>query len=185
MTGSSSVQAAIKKVVVIGPESTGKSTLSRALAEKLETTWVKEYAREYVEQLDRPYQKEDLLAIAKGQIATEESQLLHARNGLLICDTDLYVIKVWSEHRYNDCHEYILHEIATRKYDHYLLCSIDLPWEYDPQREYPGITERKYFFDIYKDIVQQSGVSWTLISGNPEERLLKSIDAIKKTTQDK
>lgn len=168
--------------MITGPESTGKSTLSQALAEQLDTVWVAEYAREYIGKLDRPYQEEDLLKIAKGQIAAEEAQLLHARNGLLICDTDLYVIKVWSEHRYNNCHAYILEEIATRKYDHYLLCSIDLPWEYDPQREYPELAEREYFFNIYQDIVQQSGVPWTLISGNPEERLHKSIETIKKAT---
>ena len=179
MTGNSPT-AHIKKIVVTGPESTGKSTLSKALAEQLDTVWVAEYAREYIEKLDRPYQQEDLLKIAKGQVMSEETQLLHARNNLLICDTDLYVIKVWSEHRYNDCHDYILQEIAARKYDHYLLCSIDLPWEYDPQREYPEFAERKYFFDIYQDIIQQSGVPWTLISGNPEERLYKSIEAIKK-----
>lgn len=172
----------LKKIVVTGPESTGKSTLSKALAAHFGTVWVEEYARIYLEGLGRPYNQQDLLEIAKGQIAAEETLSSLARNSLLICDTDLYVIKVWSEHRFNNCHDYILQEIATRKYDHYLLCAIDLPWEYDPQREYPDFEERKYFFDIYQDIVQQSGVPWTLISGNMEERLGKSIHAIKTAT---
>jgi len=170
----------LRKIVVTGPESTGKSTLSKALAAHFDTVWVEEYAREYLEKISRPYNQSDLLTIAKGQIAAEDAGSLHARNNLLICDTDLQVIKVWSEHRFHDCHDYILQEIATRRYDHYLLCAIDLPWEYDPQREYPTLEERQYFFDIYQDIVQQSGTPWTLISGNMEERLHKSIEAIKK-----
>ena len=128
----------IKKIVVIGPESTGKSTLSEALATALHTVWVPEYAREYLEHLNRPYSETDLQAIARGQLL-KEGEVAPLVNKVLICDTDLYVIKVWSEHKYGRCHASILEEIARRKYDLYLLTGIDMPWSPDPLREHAGL----------------------------------------------
>lgn len=168
-----------KKIVVIGPESTGKSTLSKALAEELATAWVPEYARGYLEELDHDYIEEDLIVIAKGQLKLED-ELYEQALGFLICDTDLYVIKVWSEAKYGRCDDWILEEIAKRKYDLYLLTDIDMPWEDDPLREHPNPEERLYFFNIYKDIVASSGVPFEIVSGNPQERLKSSLDAIKK-----
>ena len=167
----------VKKVTVIGPESTGKSTLSEALAKELGTVWVPEYARGYMEQLQRPYTEDDLLAIAKGQAATED-KLAGQASGLLICDTDLYVLKVWSEHKYGRCNKWILEEIAQRKYDLYLLTYIDVIWEDDPLREHGGLEMRHYFYEVYKDIVQQSGVNWAEIRGNETGRLQHALHAI-------
>lgn len=168
----------IKKIVVIGPESTGKSTLSGALAEALDTVWVPEYARAYLEQLGRPYEQHDLLEIAKGQLQLED-ELLTKANRLLICDTDLNVIQVWSNARYGTCHRWITENIATRAYDLYLLTDIDTVWEDDPLRENPSPAERSYFYNIYRDIVQNSGRPWAGISGAPAERLKKALEAIK------
>ncbi|SFV28816.1 AAA family ATPase [Thermoflavifilum thermophilum] len=167
----------MKKIVVIGPESTGKSTLSEQLAAHLHTVWVPEYAREYLNQLNRPYEEADLLAIARGQIETED-RLFHQANRFLICDTDLYVIKVWSEHKYGNCHPWILHQIARRHYDLYILTYIDIPWTYDPQREHPQPEMREYFFRVYLDIVINSQVPWILVKGNPTERLQIALNAI-------
>src|SRR5690554_2291780 len=89
----------IKKVVVIGPESTGKSTLTSGLSKAFSEPWVPEYAREYLEKLAEKYQYEDLLQIAKGQIAGEEEKIKKAE-AILFCDTDLQVIKVWSDHKF-------------------------------------------------------------------------------------
>jgi NadR type nicotinamide-nucleotide adenylyltransferase len=166
------------KIVVIGPESTGKSSLSQALAESLKTVWVKEYAREYLEGIDHPYTEEDLLAIAKGQLASEQA-LLERANNYLICDTDLYVLKVWSEARYGRCHRQILEEIGSRPYHLYLLTYIDVPWTPDPQREHPAHRDREYFYHLYRDIVQQSGVPWIDIRGTEAERLDAALCAIK------
>lgn len=160
----------IKKIVVIGPESTGKSTLSEALAASLQTVWVPEYARAYLENLGRDYNEGDLLEIALGQIALEEERLKNA-NRFLFCDTDLYVLKVWSESKYHKCHSRILEEIARREYDLYLLAGIDTPWTDDPLREHPAPEERQYFYNIYRDIVQNSGVQWVDIKGDEKERL--------------
>lgn len=168
-----------KKIVVIGPESTGKSTLSKALAEELGTVWVPEYARGYLEELNRDYTEEDLIVIAKGQLKLED-ELYEQASGFLICDTDLYVIKVWSEAKYGKCDKWILEEIAEHKCDLYLLTDIDMPWEDDPLREHPNPEERLYFFNIYKDIVASSCIPFEIVSGNPLERLKSSLDAIKK-----
>jgi NadR type nicotinamide-nucleotide adenylyltransferase len=166
----------IKKIVVIGPESTGKSTLSAGLAAQLQTVWVPEYARAYLEQLGRPYAETDLLEIARGQLQAED-ELLQASN-LLICDTDLNVIKVWSEHKYGRCGDWILEQIAARTYDLYLLTDIDIEWQDDPLREHPQQEMRRYFFNVYKDIVQQSGLPWIVVSGAPEIRLQQALQAM-------
>ena len=169
----------IRKIVVIGPESTGKSTLSEALAKSLQTVWVQEYARTYLESLGREYTEDDLLIIAKNQLAAEDAALQQA-NGFIVCDTDLYVIKVWSEAKYGRCHPWILEQIAQRKYDLYLLTYIDIAWTDDPLREHPLPEERQYFYNIYHDIVIQSGVPWIDVRGTEQERLLAATNAVQK-----
>jgi len=172
----------MKKVVVIGPESTGKSTLSEKLAAHFNTVWTPEYARDYLDQLNRPYEEHDLLEIAAGQVALERRQAGNA-NKVLICDTDLYVIKVWSEHKYGHCDPRILNQVAQQHCDLYLLTYIDLPWEEDPQREYPDPAMRTYFYNIYKDIVIASGVNWVDIRGNYQEREALAIAAVEQLLQ--
>lgn len=167
----------MKKVVVIGPESTGKSTLSEKLAAHFNTVWTPEYAREYIDQLQRPYEEADLLQIAAGQVALEQ-QMASRANEVLICDTDLYVIKVWSEHKYGRCDPRILQQITRQQCDLYLLTYIDLPWEEDPQREYPAPEMRHYFYNIYREIVINSGVEWKDIRGSYEEREALAIAAV-------
>lgn len=167
------------KVVVIGPESTGKSTLSQQLAAHYQTVWVPEYARPYLEALSRPYEQSDLLSIAEGQLA-QEDQLAVAARQVLICDTDLHVIKVWSEHKYGNCDPAIQQAIRDRKYDLYLLTYIDIPWEEDPQREHPDPAMREYFYNIYRDLVMASGVPWVEIRGSFAERESLAIAAVNK-----
>ena len=169
---------AIKKIVIIGPESTGKSTLSSALAEALNTVWVPEYAREYLEKLNRPYEEKDLLTIARGQLASEDRLMLKAKD-YLFCDTDLHVIKVWSEHKYHRCHPEILEAISSRKYDFYLLTGIDIPWEYDPLREHAALEMREHFYNLYMQICKHTGVPYGAINGTAGERLQKALEQIK------
>jgi len=167
----------LKKVVIIGPESTGKSTLAENLAGYFGCLWVPEFAREYLEKLDRSYEYDDMVEIAKGQLGLEDELSLKSKE-LLVCDTDLNVIKVWSDHKYGKVHPWIENQIKTRKYDLYLLTDIDIPWQDDPQREHPGPAMRKYFFDLYFRILQESGVHFALVSGNEEERKQLSVDLI-------
>jgi len=169
----------MKKVVVIGPESTGKSTLCEQLAAYYKTSWVPEYAREYLLQHGTQYTYDDLLTIAKGQMALEESYTeKNADAPLLFVDTDQYVMKVWCEFVFAKCHPWILDQIAKRKYDLYLLCNVDLPWVKDELREYPDLESRQQLFNIYKSIMISQPVPWVEISGNNDERLHQAINAI-------
>ena len=182
----------IKKIVIIGPESTGKSTLCKQLAEHYNTTWVKEYAREYLLKNGNDYSYENLLDIAKGQVSSEQlaidswrltqrdEQRRTNNEQLLFIDTDMYVMKVWCEFVFEKCHHWILNRIAERKYDLYLLCNIDLPWVKDELREYPDLVSRQKLYCFYKDILVNQNVAWVDISGNYEERLEKGINAVHK-----
>ncbi|RAI98692.1 NadR type nicotinamide-nucleotide adenylyltransferase [Chitinophaga skermanii] len=165
----------MKKIVVIGGESTGKSTLSAQLAEHYGTVWVPEFARGYIDALNRLYEQHDLYTIAKGQLASED-ELAQQANNWLVCDTDLHVIKVWSEAKYGECDAKILELIANRQYDGYLLTYIDIPWSFDPQREHPEPEARAYFYNIYRDIVINSGLPWADIRGDYDERLRTAIN---------
>ena len=173
----------MKKIVIIGPESTGKSTLCEQLATHYKTEWVKEYAREYLLQQGTNYTFNDLLEVAKGQIAAEEltvSQLLtiNHQSSTLFFDTDMYVMKVWCEFVFEKCHHWILNKIVERKYDLYLLCNIDLPWVKDELREYPDLITREKLYHNYKDIMVNQNIQWVDISGNYNERLQKAIRAV-------
>jgi NadR type nicotinamide-nucleotide adenylyltransferase len=169
----------MKKVVVIGPESTGKSTLCEQLARYYNTSWVPEYAREHLLQHGTEYTYDDLLTIARGQVALEESYIDKAVNAkVLFIDTDQYVMKVWCEFVFGKCHTWILDQITKRKYDLYLLCNIDLPWVKDILREYPDLASRQQLYNIYKSILSNQSVPWTEISGNYDERFQKAIHAV-------
>jgi NadR type nicotinamide-nucleotide adenylyltransferase len=167
----------VKKVAVIGPECTGKSSLSEFLADHFKTDWVPEYARGYLDNLIRPYEQHDLLAIARGQMRIEDEWVRDAKD-LMICDTNLYVIKVWSEFKYGNCDEEILKHIAKRRYDLYLLTYIDLPWEEDPQREHPD--KREELYQIYLNEMKNQPVPFVEIKGERELRTKTAIEAIEK-----
>jgi NadR type nicotinamide-nucleotide adenylyltransferase len=164
-----------KKVVVIGPECTGKSELSRFLADHFKTVYVDEYARAYLNKLIRGYEQSDLTKIAHGQARMEE-EWVHDAQRVLICDTNALVIKIWSEFKYGTVDPDILKVIQERTYDLYLLTYIDIPWENDPQREHPD--KREHFWEIFKKEVEKTGVPFVTISGPREERRQKAIEAV-------
>jgi NadR type nicotinamide-nucleotide adenylyltransferase len=182
----------LKKIAIIGPESTGKSTLCQQLAEHYHTLWCPEFAREYLLEYGMDYSYDDLLTIAKGQVALEEkfvqlakaaltadgSRLTTQGSRLLFIDTDMYVMKVWCEFVFGKCHQYILDEIAERKYDLYFLCNVDLPWVHDELREYPDIETRQKLYQIYKDIMTKQTVPWVEISGDSHTRLQRAIVSV-------
>jgi len=197
----------LKKIVVIGPESTGKSTLCEGLAAHFGTDWVPEYAREYLLKHGKQYQYADLLTIAKGQVALEEKHAAELeerwrpggaggsmgrepvagsgsmgqglKDPILFIDTDMYVMKVWGEFVFGACDAWILDQVATRKYDGYLLCNTDLPWTADELREYPDEGPREQLFNIYKDCMINQSTPWRMISGCEEDRLTAAIAAVK------
>ena len=167
------------RIAVTGPESTGKSMLTRQLAEKFGTVWVPEYAREYIDRLDRPYNEEDILVISRGQMEREEQKAAVAER-ILFCDTELTVTRIWSEVKYGRCHPWIIESLATHPYDLYLLCNIDIPWENDPQREHPDL--REHLFSLYFNELTRRNCRFEVVSGLGPERLLNAIRLIRKNT---
>ena len=191
-------QKPLIKVAVIGPESTGKSTLCELLAQHYNTQWCPEFAREYLLTHGTDYTYDDLLYIAKGQLAMEDeyfqsivnsrksgvgnsahdSELRTLNSKLLFIDTEMYVMKVWCEFVFGKCHRWVLDQIIERKYDLYLLCNTDLPWVKDELREYPDLKTRDQLYHIYKDIMINQSTPWVDISGDHDERLRKAIKAV-------
>ena len=171
-------EAIMKKIVIIGPESTGKSTLCTQLAEHYQTVWCPEYAREYLKEIQGNYSYADLLNIAHGQQELEDVMLTQARNGLYFIDTDMYVMKVWCEAVFENCYTWILKQIAMQQYDLYFLCNVDLPWVKDELREYPDLETRKKLFKMYKDILVNQKTKWAEISGTDTQRLQMAVSII-------
>jgi NadR type nicotinamide-nucleotide adenylyltransferase len=165
----------VKKIAITGPESTGKSTLAQQLSDHFHTLWVPEFARHYIGNLNEPYTLSDLENIARGQIALQQKSESIA-SGLIIADTELLVLKIWSENAFGQCPPWILEELQQQQFDLYLLMDIDLPWEPDPQREHPHL--RQYFFDLYKAELERFGFPYKIISGTDSERLQTALRVI-------
>lgn len=191
----------VRKIVIVGPESTGKSTLCEELAQEFHTEWCPEFARFFLLENGTQYTFDQLLEIARGQLALEEEYtrkieqkwswsaqencwinshdlITSIQPPTLFIDTDMYVMKVWCEYVFGRCHPFILEQIAKRKYDGYLLCSPDLPWVKDELREYPDDKNRIELFHLYKDLLLNQTTPWAIISGNDEQRLLSAIHAV-------
>lgn len=166
------------KIVIVGPESTGKSTLTERLARHYNTLWVPEYAREYLLKNGIQYTFEDLLEIAKGQIRTENEASLQVKNNLLFIDTNMYVMKVWCQFVFNNCHEWVVSQLKERTYDLYLLCNVDLPWVKDEMREYPDLATRQKLYNIYKELMENQQTPWVDISGSYEQRFEIAVSAV-------
>ena len=156
------------KIIVTGPESSGKTTLCKALSEHFNIPFTKEYAREYLDALNRDYDQDDLLKMAKGQ--------LQAENRIQLLDTDLITLKIWSEYKYGSCDKWILNQVEKQKSEKrfYLLCKPDIPWEVDPQRENPN--DREELFEIYKKEIASFGHDYFVVEG--ENRTENSISKI-------
>jgi len=175
------------KVVVFGPESTGKTTLSRQLAEHYNTLWVPEFAREYLQNKWNKEQKicepKDLLPIAIGQIKLE-NELAQKTNSVLICDTNLLETKVYSEAYYSGTCDAVLDKFATQHtYDLYFLTYIDTPWEPDDLRDKPN--ERERMFTAFENALKTYNKPYVLLKGNKDQRLKRAIEEIDKLLENR
>lgn len=173
------------KVVLFGPESTGKTTLSKQLAEYYKTEWVPEYAREYLQDKWDREQKtcepHDLLPIAYGQMRLE-NQLARKANKVLICDTDLLETKVYSEAYYNSTCDPLLEEYALKNsYDLYFLTYIDTPWVADDLRDKPD--ERERMFMHFKEALENNNRKFVNLRGDKASRLSTAVEHIDKLLQ--
>lgn len=165
----------IRRIAITGPESTGKSKLAAELADYYHTAWTPEYAREYLEKYGPEYQLDDIVKIAMGQLAAEEKEWKKARQ-YLFCDTDFIVTRIWAEHAFHQCPDWILDKVINHRYDLYLLCDIDLPWQPDPLREHPDL--RQYFFDQYLHILSSLDLHVGIVRGTGTERTENAIKII-------
>ncbi len=165
----------IVKIAVVGPESTGKSTMSAYLAAHYHTVWVPEYAREYCEKLTETPTWQDEVNIFYGQLALEQ-ELLPQANRLLICDTTFITVKIWSDYTFGRSPQEVLDELPRHPYDLYLLLSIDLPWQEDPLRDFPHM--REHFMNVWHKELDALNARYVLITGTGKERYDSAVAAI-------
>lgn len=172
--------AELTKVVLYGPESTGKTTLAKQLAEHYKTLWVPEYMREYLQKKwdskKELVEKEDLIPIAKGQLKLENEASQQVEN-VLICDTNLLELKVYSEYYYDGfCPSEIKSEATKNEYSIYLLTYIDTPWEVDDLRDRPN--KRAEMFRIFEAELKEQDFPYRILKGNETERFETAIKII-------
>lgn len=161
--------------VIIGPESTGKTTLCQQLASIYQSTWIPEYARSYLEQLQKPYTFDDVIHIAHKQIEMEQS--FSGQSDFLFIDTDLIITKVWLLHVFKQSPLWIDNYLKSAYRKAYLITYHDIPWEFDPLRENPHI--RPYLFDWYVKEVEKLNIPYCIIKGQGNERVENVIHFIR------
>ncbi len=170
-----STENAVTKIAIVGPESTGKSTISSQLADHYNTVWVPEFARAYCAALTEPCTWQDEINMFRGQLELEREYIPRA-NKILICDTTFITVKIWSDHMFGESPQEVLDELPKHPYDLYLLMDIDLPWKEDPLRDFPDL--REHFMEVWHKELEALDANYSLISGSDEERLQNAIREI-------
>ena len=164
------------KIAVVGPESTGKSTIAEQLARRLDTVCVPEYAREYCRHLNRAYTLQDEMNMFYGQVALERSLVPLAQNDVLVCDTMFLTIKIWCDHLFGHTPDEVLDALQASHYDLYLLMDIDLPWVDDPLRDFPDL--REHFMEVWHKELQAVNANYQVVSGLEEHRFENAWQAV-------
>lgn len=165
----------IKKIAIVGPESTGKSTITSQLAAHYHTLWVPEYARYYCAALTAPCSLQDEVNMFHGQVALEESIRTIAQKELIFCDTTFLTVKIWSDEVFGETPAVVLDALPHYHYDLYLLMDIDLPWQEDPLRDFPH--KREYFMQVWHKELQALNANYVIIRGQ-QDRLDNAIAAV-------
>ena len=164
-----------KRIVVTGPESTGKSWLSYHMAKETNSLWLPEYARFYIQHLNRNYNEADVLHIACMQ-AELEDEMSRCKPEYLFMDTGLIITKIWLEHVYGSSPQWLDDKIKMLPVHHHLLCYPDLPWEPDPLRENKDL--RMHFFQRYKKELEHYELKYSIIKGRGEARLQNALQVV-------
>lgn len=167
----------LKRVCIFGPESCGKSTLAKDLAQLFKTTYVQEYARTYLELKNGELQQQDLPVIARGQGASEDAL---ARRGkrVLFCDTDPLTTQIWSEFLYGQADDEVVQLAKTRHYDLTILCDVDVPWVEDEVRYLPN--DRVNFLQACERKLIEHNRHYIKVSGDWQQRLELAAAAVKR-----
>jgi NadR type nicotinamide-nucleotide adenylyltransferase len=167
----------INRVVITGPESTGKTSLAVQLASHFKTVWIPEYARDYITSLGRKYNFSDVEHIAREQVRREKNFRSQA-NGFLFYDTYLVVTKVWFKVLYGHYPLWIDNAIQDSLIDLFLVCDTDIPWIPDPVRENGG-EMRGRLLAMYQDEITSLGIPWKMVSGIDDQRLCSAINILR------
>jgi NadR type nicotinamide-nucleotide adenylyltransferase len=165
------------RIAITGPESSGKTTLCKALANHFKVAYVPEFAREFLNASNGKYTFTDLDKMATGQL----NSIQNATNDITIVDSDFSVLEIWSNYKYGKVSNLILNVVQQNVFDLHILCSPDIPWEADPLRENPD--NRNELFDLYLSSLNTYKKNYCIVSGSPEKRLkesLKNIVALQK-----
>jgi nicotinamide riboside kinase len=168
--------SALIRIVITGPECTGKSTLAAGLAAHYNTAYIPEYAREYIEGISRPYTFDDVVHIAEKQVMEEKSYALKA-SGILFYDTYLIITKVWFSVVYNRVPVWIDDVLRQKHIRLFLLCDTDIPWVPDKVRENGG-EMRERLFRMYRQEIEKYGFPYSVIRGEGSRRLQNGIEAV-------
>ena len=170
------MQGKSRIIAITGPESTGKSSLAKELAQHYLALRVEEVARTYLEGLGRAYTYDDILEIARRQHGAIERARSASTGSFLFLDTEFTVLRIWCEYVYGKCHPWILEKEQTQQVDLFLLTDIDLPWQPDPLREHPD--KRHELFSLYHQALEKRDTPFIIVSGMGKSRLQAAIDGI-------
>lgn len=171
------------RISIIGPESSGKTTLAKSLADLLGIDYLPEFARKYLEENGSEYSCDDVLRMAQKQ--AEEEERYCANHNIALLDTDLYVYKVWLEVKYNRTVDWIERRLAQMQFDHHFICYPDIPWEEDSLREAPELSTRIYLFEMYEHLLMEDARNYTVLRGSEFNRTDIANQQIQRLIQEK
>ena len=160
------------RIVITGPESSGKTTLSQSLSEHFNVPFIPEFARSYLEKRGGEYTQSDLNVIAKGQLESVTT----SQSKFDICDSDFSVLEIWSQYKYGNVSELIQELVNQNLFDLHILCTPDMPWEEDSLRENPD--NRDQLFELFKESLNRHNKNFIIVSGEHKKRLKKSLQSI-------
>ena len=170
----------IKKIAITGPESTGKTWLAENLSQHFKAGLVEEYSRQYFQNREYRYDISDLDKIADGQLKNEE-KMVNQGNQILICDTDMMSIKIWSEVVFSTTSDYVENLVNNHNYDLYLLCNLDVDWEQDTLRK--NYHNRQYIYNLFVNELKKRSLKYFVVEGKGNKRYNNAVELINNNLQ--